>query len=107
MMQLYNSRQPQHSRMIQRLVRTAAVFFLEISAAGAFVLHRRVMTHYHGLLLAFNPDAVHTDDGEEWHPHDPAWTTPRLLQGIWDQIAHANTMVKGVRLCLLSAVFVV
>jgi hypothetical protein len=38
--------------------------------------------------------SVHSDD--EWHPQDPAWTTARLLQGIWDQIANANTLLKGV-----------
>ncbi len=38
-----------------------------------------------------------TDVVEEWHPHDPAYTTPQLLAGIWFQIAQAKTMVKGVR----------
>ena len=37
----------------------------------------------------------HQDD--EWHPHDPAWTTAQLLQGLWSQIAQAKDMVKGVR----------
>jgi hypothetical protein len=43
-----------------------------------------------------NPDSFFTDD--EWHPHDPAFTTPQLLAGVWDQIAHAGTMSKGVSL---------
>lgn len=38
--------------------------------------------------------ASHSDD--EWHPHDPAWTTPQLLEGIWSQIAQAKDMVRGV-----------
>jgi hypothetical protein len=39
--------------------------------------------------------AAYTDD--EWHPHDPAWTVPQLLGGIWHQIAQAKDMVRGVR----------
>lgn len=38
---------------------------------------------------------AHTDD--EWHPHDPAHTTPQLLEGLWFQIAQGKDMVKGVR----------
>jgi hypothetical protein len=37
------------------------------------------------------------DTEEEWHPHDPAWTTPQLLEGIWSQIAQAKNMVRNVR----------
>jgi hypothetical protein len=36
----------------------------------------------------------YTDD--EWHPHDPAETTPQLLSSIWAQISNGITMVKGV-----------
>jgi hypothetical protein len=36
----------------------------------------------------------YTDD--EWHPHDPADTTPQLLASIWDQISNGISMVKGV-----------
>jgi hypothetical protein len=41
-----------------------------------------------------NAEGFYTDD--EWHPHDPAYTTPQLLSGIWGQIARGTTMVKGV-----------
>ena len=40
-----------------------------------------------------HPSAFHTDD--EWHPRDPAHTTPQLLAGIWYQIAQGATMSKG------------
>jgi hypothetical protein len=36
----------------------------------------------------------YTDD--EWHPHDPAETTPQLLSSIWCQISNGISMVKGV-----------
>jgi hypothetical protein len=36
----------------------------------------------------------YTDD--EWHPHDPAETTPQLLASIWCQISNGISMVKGV-----------
>jgi hypothetical protein len=45
-------------------------------------------------LASTNNNGFFTDD--EWHPHDPAETTPQLLAGIWLQIAHGTTMVKGV-----------
>jgi hypothetical protein len=38
------------------------------------------------------------EDADEWHPRDPAQTTPQLLKSIWDQIARASAMVKGVSL---------
>ncbi len=53
-------------------------------------------------LFAASPQQDDGDDDkeeekEEWHPHDPAYTTPQLLAGIWFQIAQAKSMVKGVR----------
>jgi hypothetical protein len=41
------------------------------------------------------------EDSDEWHPRDPAQTTPQLLKSIWDQIARASAMVKGVSLLLI------
>lgn len=35
------------------------------------------------------------EDDNDFHPRDEAENTPQLLQGIWDQIARGNTMVKG------------
>lgn len=32
---------------------------------------------------------------EEWHPRDPASTTPQLLAGLWHQISHAGSLTKG------------
>jgi hypothetical protein len=46
-------------------------------------------------------DAV--SDEDEWYPHDPAWTTPQLLEGIWSQIAQAKDMVRGVRCFSVSS----
>jgi hypothetical protein len=36
------------------------------------------------------------DDDDEWHPNDPAWTTPQLLEGIWSQIAQGKNMIRNV-----------
>ena len=47
------------------------------------------------LLSAQLQPTAHEED--EWHPHDPAWTTSQLLKGLWSQIAQAKDMVKGVR----------
>jgi hypothetical protein len=44
----------------------------------------------------------YTDD--EWHPHDPAETTPQLLASIWCQISHGTTMVKGVSTELVETI---
>lgn len=41
-------------------------------------------------------DAANDGDDDEWFPHDPAWTTPQLLEGIWSQIAQAQDLVHGV-----------
>lgn len=38
---------------------------------------------------------VHSDN--EWHPRDPAKTTPQLLAALWHQITQAGSMSKGVR----------
>jgi hypothetical protein len=35
------------------------------------------------------------NDDDEWHPHDPAETTPQLLAALWFMIAHGNSLVKG------------
>ena len=38
------------------------------------------------------------DEGEEWHPRDPASTTPQLLSSLWLQIAQGcKNLSKGVR----------
>jgi hypothetical protein len=39
----------------------------------------------------------HPTDSDEWHPHDPAYTTPQLLASLWGQIAAAKDLVRGVR----------
>ena len=44
-------------------------------------------------------EGVYSD--EEWHPRDPAFTTPQLLAGLWHQIAQSGTMSRGVRTLLL------
>jgi hypothetical protein len=35
------------------------------------------------------------EEEEEWHPRDPAYTIPQLLEGVWFQISQGKTMVKG------------
>jgi hypothetical protein len=46
------------------------------------------------LLAAEDPSS---DIDEEWHPRDPAQSTPQLLAALWHQISHAGNLVKGVR----------
>jgi hypothetical protein len=50
--------------------------------------------------LFLSQSNTHNDDEgdeeeEEWHPRDPAHTTPQLLAGIWHQISEASGMPKG------------
>lgn len=35
-------------------------------------------------------------DDDEWHPSDPASTTPELLSSLWGLIAQGSTMQRGV-----------
>jgi hypothetical protein len=45
-------------------------------------------------LHSVDPSSIPSDD--EWHPRDPAHTTPQLLAGLWHQIAQVGSLVKGV-----------
>lgn len=75
-----------------------------VPMVSGFVIQQQqkqhIMTYPHSFYLQESvqddkPNTnVHTDD--EWHPRDPAFTTPQLLLGIWQQIAQATTMAKGV-----------
>lgn len=77
---------------------------LVLSVCSGFVLttparnlHRITTTKrppFRTSLSVANPLSFHSDD--EWHPHDPAYTTAQLMAGIWHQIAQASSMVKGV-----------
>lgn len=49
-------------------------------------------------LFASKGEESNEEEEEEWHPRDPAHTTPQLLAGLWHQIAQAGSMTKGVRL---------
>jgi hypothetical protein len=40
-------------------------------------------------------NAKDSEEEEEWHPRDPAFTIPQLLEGIWFQISQGKNMVKG------------
>jgi hypothetical protein len=75
-----------------------AVTTTKTSTATKKTMPSRIIpsTYYNRLVLlsTLNPSSFFTD--EEWHPNDPAYTTPQLLVGIWDQIAMAKTMTKGV-----------
>jgi hypothetical protein len=42
----------------------------------------------------FGVPEVYSDN--EWHPRDPASTTPQLLAAMWHQITQAGGMAKGV-----------
>jgi hypothetical protein len=48
-----------------------------------------------GLFLSNTNDEQDAEEDEEWHPRDPAHTTPQLLAGIWHQISEASGMPKG------------
>ncbi|EEC48347.1 predicted protein [Phaeodactylum tricornutum CCAP 1055/1] len=84
--------QPQHRRRSEsHHLRTGSVQQKRPSSfVGSHAPYTSSRTTLKGIV---NPDSFFTDD--EWHPHDPAFTTPQLLAGVWDQIAHAGTMSKG------------
>ena len=41
-------------------------------------------------------DAQAEHHEEDWHPEDPARTTPQFLCALWHMIAQGSNMVKGV-----------
>ena len=41
-----------------------------------------------------DPQTGHDED--DWHPEDPASTTPQFLGALWQMIARGSNMVKGV-----------
>jgi hypothetical protein len=47
------------------------------------------------MFLSNNIETEDDVEDEEWHPRDPAHTTPQLLAGIWHQISEASGMPKG------------
>lgn len=85
--------------------------FTRRSLASSFVRpHQQHHQHYHydslpiastakktatalSISTPSNNAGYYTDD--EWHPHDPAHSTPQLLAGLWTQIANGLTLVKG------------
>lgn len=54
---------------------------------------------YHASLLY---SSTRSEEDEEWHPRDPAHTTPQLLAALWHQIAEAGNLVRGVSVYNLS-----
>ena len=73
---------------------TRTSLFRRTTTATTNVYDRRSSREGPSSPLFLSGDASDNDD--EWHPHDPAHTTPQLLAGIWWQIAQGTTMVKGV-----------
>eukprot|EP00977_Amphora_coffeiformis_P028583 scaffold36189_cov160-Amphora_coffeaeformis.AAC.2 len=49
--------------------------------------------------LSLSADKAQEDD--DWHPRDPAHTTPQLLAALWHQIAQAGNLVKGETMTVL------
>lgn len=79
-----------------------AVFFAQLPMASAFVVMRQPVTFPRLLpMQASLSDKMDVHSDDEWHPRDPAFTTPQLLVGIWQQIAQATSMAKGVRCFLI------
>ena len=75
----------------------AALLLALLAASNAFL--PRVLTAHKRPILRMGSNAAEEEE-EEWHPRDPAYTTPQLLVGLWSQIAQAGTMTRGVsRLC--------
>ncbi|GAX13046.1 hypothetical protein FisN_2Hh528 [Fistulifera solaris] len=74
------------------IVLSLLVFVAQLPLTLAFVTRQPVPFPTFRLLSSEQMD-VHSDD--EWHPRDPAFTTPQLLVGIWQQIAQATSMAKG------------
>lgn len=77
------------------------VVFTQLPLASAFVTRQPVAFLRFVPMQASMPADVHSDD--EWHPRDPAFTTPQLLVGIWQQIAQATSMAKGVSKSVTSS----
>lgn len=72
------------------------VFLTQLPMASAFAMRQpMVYPRFQPMQLAMQESMeLHSDD--EWHPRDPAFTTPQLLVGIWQQIAQATSMAKDV-----------
>jgi hypothetical protein len=81
---------PTVANMLMRLA-------LLLPTVHAFVAirSRQQPSNYRATLQLHSVDPSSTDD--EWHPRDPAHTTPQLLAGVWHQIAQVGSLVKGVR----------
>lgn len=55
-----------------------------------------IITKHERIQLVANQLGVpEVQEDDEWHPRDPAYTTPQLLSGIWHMIAQGSSMVKG------------
>ena len=86
---------------------TSDPFRLHSSAVSALTRrekNRRTLDVPPFLLSSSSSAQQQPQEDEEWHPHDPAWTTSQLLKGLWSQIAQAKDMVKGVRVCVFVCV---
>ena len=70
-----------------------------IHRSQRLLLPRQQLPRQSLLLLRMLPPSSSDD---EWHPNDPAWTTPQLLEGIWGQIAQAKNMVRNVCVVVCS-----
>ena len=56
---------------------------------------------YNNLQTQLQSTTTKEGEGEEWHPRDPASTTPQLLSSLWLQIAQGcKNLSKGVRIIL-------
>jgi len=65
-------------------------------SGGGCSLGRRTRPSRRQMRLQMSDLTTQPHQDDEWHPHDPAWSTPQLLKGIWSQIAQAKDMVRGV-----------
>lgn len=77
---------------------TSGAFLLTPSTTTTKVtLSSPIRNHYFQASVSIpSPLAAADTDNEDFHPEDPASTTPQLLKGIWDQIAQALSMERGV-----------
>jgi hypothetical protein len=93
--------------MKSKLSATSLLLLWLLSAASAFTTpttrHFSRPRSWHVISALYSEQngaekGTQTDnsDGGEFHPSDPARTTPQFLTGLWQLIARGNTMVRGV-----------
>ena len=90
---------------MRNIISTISFLLFSVISASAFTVppHAASKSEYpivkHKLASQTAPkgsDAQAEHDEDDWHPEDPACTTPQFLCALWHMIAQGSNMVKGV-----------